>query len=159
MREESGLLGVTGMWKGEPVNLVNVYAPFNREKKKELWELLMLRMRGRESERWCVSGDFNTVRNESERRGVSIQDRRGEMRDFNTFIENAGLVDLPLYRRRFIWYRGNGTSCSHLDRFLLSSGWLGKWPNVAQFGLKRKVTDHAAIILKEDVTYWGPRPF
>lgn len=34
-----------------------------------------------------------------------------------------------------------------------------KWPGVAQFGLKRKIYDHVAILLKEEVSYWGPKPF
>lgn len=69
------------------------------------------------------------------------------------------LVDLLLERRKFTWYRGNGQSCSRIDRFLLSSEWFNKWPNLAQFGLKRKVSDHAEILLKEDVENWGPKPF
>lgn len=32
-------------------------------------------------------------------------------------------------------------------------------PNLVQEGLKRKVSDHAAIVLKEEVKNWGPKPF
>lgn len=95
---ENGLLGVSGLWRGSPVNLVNVYAPCNWEKNKELWELLLTRMRGRESEKWCICGDFNTVRNEGER-GVDSYNRRSKMNGFNSFISKAGLVDLSLHRR------------------------------------------------------------
>lgn len=34
------------------------------------------------------------------------------------------------------------------------------WPNLLQFGLKRSVYDHAAVILKEVAeSNWGPKPF
>lgn len=36
---------------------------------------------------------------------------------------------------------------------------MSKWPNLTQVGLKRKVSDHAAILLKEEVEDWGPKPF
>lgn len=68
-------------------------------------------------------------------------------------------MDLPLGRRKFTWYRANGASGSRLDRFLLSSEWLVSWPDLMQLGLKRKVSDHVAIILKEEVKDWGPKPF
>lgn len=75
------------------------------------------------------------------------------------FINSLTLVDLPLERRKFTWYRSNGQCGSSLDRFLLTNSWMTEWPNLAQFGLKRKVSDHTAILLKEDVKDWGPKPF
>lgn len=46
--------------------------------------------------------------------------RQGDMDVFNKFIDDSLLVDLPIYRRLFTWYRGDGVSMSRLDRFLLS---------------------------------------
>lgn len=37
---ERGSLGVSGLWKGIPVNIVIIYAPCSFEGKKELWEML-----------------------------------------------------------------------------------------------------------------------
>lgn len=81
------------------------------------------------------------------------------MRDFNEMINKLRLVDLPFERRKFTWYKDNGTSCGRLDRFLLSNEWLAKWPNITQVGLKRKVLDHADLLLEEEVKDWGPKPF
>lgn len=75
------------------------------------------------------------------------------------FILNTKLVDLPMERRQFTWHKEYGQNCSKLDRFLLSSKWVEKWPNLVQLGLKRNVSDHVAILLKEDVRDWGPKPF
>ncbi|MCI69541.1 endonuclease/exonuclease/phosphatase family protein, partial [Trifolium medium] len=36
------------------------------------------------------------------------------------FIDDAVLFDLPLSGHKFTWYKGDGLSMSHLDRFLLS---------------------------------------
>lgn len=74
--------------------------------------------------------------------------RRRSMRAFNEFIRRSELINLPLTRRKFTWYRGNGVSCSRLDRFLLSDEWLKKWSEVVQVRLKRRISDHVAIVLK-----------
>lgn len=99
------------------------------------------------------------VRSPEERRGKGSQDRSREMREFNEFIGNSNLVDLPLGRRKFTWYRDNVQSCSRLDRFLLSTEWMGQWPILVQLGMKRKIFDHAAVLLKDEVKDWGPKPF
>lgn len=104
-------------------------------------------------------GDFNSVRSEAERKGTARLARRKEMKEFNEFIDRMKLIDLPLERRKFTWYRHNGQCGSRIDRFLLSSKWVAEWKNLVQVGLKRKVLDHAAIVLKEEAKDWGPRPF
>lgn len=156
---EKGLLGVSGLWEGVYVNIVNVYVTSKVEERREVWEALIERMRGKEDERWCICGDFNTIRREEERRGSDSGDRKKEMMEFNDLINQLRLVDLPLERRKFTWYRDNGKSCSRLDHFLLSDEWIARWPNLVQLGLRRKISDHAAIFLKEEVVDWGPKPF
>ncbi|GKV36495.1 hypothetical protein SLEP1_g44621 [Rubroshorea leprosula] len=102
-------------------------------------------------------GDFNAVRNEQERKGgMSI---KREMPEFDDFINECGLVDLPLIGRKFTWYHSNGASMSRLDRFLLSEEWCLNWENVKQWGLNRSLSDHCPIVLKNQITDWGPKPF
>ncbi|GLU23474.1 hypothetical protein SLE2022_394740 [Rubroshorea leprosula] len=102
-------------------------------------------------------GDFNAVRNEQERKGgMSI---RREMPEFDEFINECGLVDLPLIGRKFTWYHSNGASMSRLDRFLLSEEWCLNWENVKQWGLNRSLSDHCPIVLKNQISDWGPKPF
>lgn len=56
-------------------------------------------------------------------------------------------------------YKADGSTMSRLDRFLLSEEWLNEWPELSQWGLKRSVSDHCAVILKERDINWGPKPF
>lgn len=41
-----GVLGVAGIWKGIPVNIVNIYAPCNAEGKRRIWAGLEEKMKG-----------------------------------------------------------------------------------------------------------------
>lgn len=82
-----------------------------------------------------------------------------EMIEFDEFIANAELVDLPLIGRNYTWYRTNGSTMSRLDRFLVSKGWLEKWENSGQWAMERSISDHCPILLKDKVADWGPKPF
>lgn len=53
-------------------------------------------------------------------------------RDFNQFIDDMHLIDLPLLGRKFTWVRSNGYALSRLDRFLVSESWLESWGGTSQ---------------------------
>ncbi|GKV19478.1 hypothetical protein SLEP1_g29737 [Rubroshorea leprosula] len=82
-----------------------------------------------------------------------------EMREFDSFIQDAGLVDLPLVGKKYTWYSSNSQCMGRLDRFLLSDEWLAKWGDVKPWGLERSVSDHCPILLKNERVDWGPKPF
>jgi len=84
-----------------------------------MWaDLLEIRQR-EQCNSWCVLGDFNSIRNERERRGINrLSGINREMQGFNNFIDSMGMVDLPCIGRKFTWYRPNGKAKSRLDRFL-----------------------------------------
>ncbi|GAU10444.1 hypothetical protein TSUD_420650, partial [Trifolium subterraneum] len=110
---------------------------------------------------WCVVGDFNAVRGSEERSGRSnnpIQNFVAEYSDFNSFIDNNFLIDLPLGGRKFTWYRGDGITMSRLDRFLLSKSWISRFPNSIQEALPRTLSDHCPVQLSIDELNWGPKP-
>jgi hypothetical protein len=71
----------------------------------------------------CVCGDFNEVRYAEERRSLRGDGAAVATQYFNVFITDNGLIDLPLCGRRFTWYKGDGSSMSRIDRFLLSEEW------------------------------------
>ncbi|GLT38047.1 hypothetical protein SLA2020_238060 [Shorea laevis] len=48
---------------------------------------------------------------------------------------------------------------SRIDRYLLSKEWLMKWSDVKQWGLRKKVSDHCPIMLKNERIDWGPKLF
>ncbi|GKV35976.1 hypothetical protein SLEP1_g44163 [Rubroshorea leprosula] len=78
-----------------------------------------------------MGGDFNAVRNAGERAGC--REASKEMREFDYFIQDVGLIDLPLVWRKFTWYNSNGEYMSRIDRidwgpkpFKFFDSWLEK---------------------------------
>lgn len=108
---------------------------------------------------WCVAGDFNAVRCADERKGIADYLCFTKTVQFNEFVEDMDLTDLPLIGRKYTWHRANGRCMSRLDRFLLSDEWMNQWQDLAQWGMKRSIADHYAIVLKSTVMMWCPRPF
>lgn len=106
-----------------------------------------------------MASDFNAVLSLDERRGEGPWMRDEDVVDFQNFVHDANLVDLPLVGRKYTWYRPNGTAMRRLDRFLLSKTWLEKWPHLSQWAGARGLSDHCPIILKETKLNWGPKPF
>ncbi|GKV19346.1 hypothetical protein SLEP1_g29624 [Rubroshorea leprosula] len=153
-----GFVGISGEWGSQKLkcNLVNIYAPNDRQKKLKLWEDLRL-MIVEEEGRWLIAGDFNAVRSANEKKGKTGETM--EMREFDEFIVSAGLVDLKLANRRFTWYRPDGTSMSRLDRVLMSDEMYNLEKEWVQQGLKRTVSDHCPIMVKTTAADWGPKPF
>jgi len=90
---------------------------------------------------------------------VSCSDYSREIKGFNDFIESSELVDIPLVGRKFTWFKPNGLVKSRINRVLVSKEWLELWPNSQQFVLNRSISDHCAVILKEVLVDWGPKPF
>ncbi|GKV01295.1 hypothetical protein SLEP1_g13859 [Rubroshorea leprosula] len=121
-----------------------------------LWKELINWINSRKG-KWCLEGDFNAIRKVRER--VGCREVLREMREFDCFIHDAGLVDLPLVGRKYTWYNSNSQYMSRIDRYLLFEEWLMKWSNVKQWRLRRTVSDHCPILLKDKKINWGPKPF
>ncbi|GLU13887.1 hypothetical protein SLE2022_304970 [Rubroshorea leprosula] len=81
------------------------------------------------------------------------------MKDFDVFIQSAGLIDIKMANRCFTWYRPDGTAMSRLDRVLMNAKMCSMGGDWVQQGLKRNISDHYAIVLKTRTVDWGPRPF
>ncbi|PNX63751.1 cysteine-rich receptor-like protein kinase, partial [Trifolium pratense] len=60
--------------------------------------------------------------------------------------------------RKFTWYKGDGSSMSRLDRFLLTEEWCLAWPNCRQVARMRGLSDHCPLVLSVNEDDWGPRP-
>ncbi|GKE77824.1 RNA-directed DNA polymerase, eukaryota, reverse transcriptase zinc-binding domain protein, partial [Tanacetum coccineum] len=86
---------VRGVWvpNGKMLLIISVYAPQELSEKKMLWDYLSLVISNWEGE-VVIMGDFNEVRDKRERFG-SVFNRQGAD-NFNSFISNAGLVEVPL---------------------------------------------------------------
>ncbi|KAL8539441.1 hypothetical protein ACS0TY_001162 [Phlomoides rotata] len=164
---DEGFLSVSGFWESSKdiLRIVNIYAPCDFGKKMVLWEKVSNMTQENPEAYWCVCGDFNSILHISERKGLNRSSQSRDIALFNSFVRDSGLYDLPLLRRRFTWYKDNGTCCSRLDRFLVSKSWTAKWPNLKQVGLKRTISDHAPgwgsflvkeklKILKQEIKNW-----
>lgn len=72
------------------MNIINAYEPCDASGKREVWRLLEDRMKGKENEKWCICGDFNTIRKEWEGLGKAKVQRIWELRDFDELIRKLG---------------------------------------------------------------------
>lgn len=138
--------------------LINVYAPCDNGEKQLLWDRLTSLLQQLSGKNVCICGDFNVVRSANERRSSRAQPSAVDVEPFNRFIDDNMLVDLPLCGRMFTWYKGDGTSMSRLDRFLLSEDWCLVWPNCMQVAHLRGLSDHCPLFLSVNEDNWGPRP-
>ncbi|GKC09166.1 RNA-directed DNA polymerase, eukaryota [Tanacetum coccineum] len=78
---------------------------------------------------------------------------------FNSFITNAGLVEVSLGGSSFTWCHKSATKMSKLDRFFVSESLLSTWPNITAVTLERYISDHRPILLRESHFDYGPTPF
>ena len=119
------VLAVTGRFlkSGEQFTVFNVYAPCDTSRQQVLWNALSSRIAALAGQNVCVCGDFNAIRSAAERRSVSGALHQASIDNFNGFVVNNNLVDLPLRGRTYTWYRGDGRTMSRIDRFLLSDNW------------------------------------
>jgi exonuclease III len=142
--------------------VVNVYSKCDINGKRRLWETLLMSKRGFGGGAWCVIGDFNAVLHTEERRGVNnstLQSPSTEIVEFEAFVNNMELVDIPVLGRKFSWVHSNGSSMSRIDRAFISEDWSLRWGNPSLWILPRSVSDHCPLVLRYNNVDWGPRPF
>ncbi|XP_071726925.1 uncharacterized protein [Rutidosis leptorrhynchoides] len=136
--------------------MINVYAPQEAVAKATLWNSLLDFIRNH-SGRFMLFGDFNVVRCEEERLGSEFS--QNEANAFNSFIDEANLVDLPLGGRSFTYMNFLGTKLSKLDRFLLSPDCADSLIDVHATVLDRGCSDHSPVLLHLQNLDYGPTPF
>nr|GFB94253.1 RNA-directed DNA polymerase, eukaryota [Tanacetum cinerariifolium] len=79
--------------------------------------------------------------------------------EFNSFIANAGLEEVPLGGSTFTWCHKSATKMSKLDRFLISENLFITYPHITATTLERYLSDHRPILLCETSNDYGPIPF
>lgn len=142
----------------EEFYLFYVYAPCGLREKEALWASLSAQLMLLRGKRVCVCGDFNVVRSTDERLSVRGENASNDHVAFNSFVEDNVFLDLPLLGWSFTWFKGDGSSMSRIDRFLLSEEWCFHWPNCVQTALLRGISDHCPLLLSVDEENWGPWP-
>ncbi|GKB17044.1 RNA-directed DNA polymerase, eukaryota, reverse transcriptase zinc-binding domain protein [Tanacetum coccineum] len=102
-------------------------------------------------------GDLNEVGCETERFSSNFSSSDAAI--FNTFIQDVGLIDLPMRGRMFTWMNKSGSKLSKLDRFLISNSVLLAHSNMQVTILDRVWSDHNPILLHCHKNDFGPIPF
>ncbi|WKA09802.1 hypothetical protein VitviT2T_027421 [Vitis vinifera] len=137
--------------------LTSVYGPNKAVWRKDFWMELQ-DLHGLTFPRWCVGGDFNVIRRISEKMGDSRL--TVNMRCFDEFIRESGLLDPPLRNAAFTWSNMQvDPICKRLDRFLFSSEWDSFFSQSIQETLPRWTSDHSSICLETNPLKWGSTPF
>lgn len=157
----SGALVVNGFWGQERTQccIININAPCSFSEKQDLWDRVAMVINQNPGVCICVIGDFNSIRRESERMGRGLLANRRDIAGFDSFICDSRLVDLPIHGRSYTCYKADGSCKSRIDRILLNSNWIDRWPNSTQRGLRRTVFDHCPIFLEIKARDWGLKPF
>nr|GFB05500.1 RNA-directed DNA polymerase, eukaryota, reverse transcriptase zinc-binding domain protein [Tanacetum cinerariifolium] len=99
------------------------------------------------------------VHDESERYGTVFS--RLEAHNFNLFIDDTRLVDVPLGGPSYTWMNKAGTKMSKLDRFLVSNSIMDAVPDLKVTALARGWSDHITLMLhnekviKEKIKAWN----
>ncbi|XP_071740088.1 uncharacterized protein [Rutidosis leptorrhynchoides] len=101
-------------------------------------------------------GDFNEVRNINERMNCEFNQSWSD--NFNNFINQSGLIGIPLGGKKFTRICEKTMKFSKLDRFLVSDDILKIWLNISSKNLDRDLSDHCPIILHNTYVDSGPKP-
>ena len=83
----------------------------------------------------------------------------GSIREFNDWIAELEVEEVPWVGKGFTWFKPNGTTKSKLDRIFVSPEWISKWPGSFQHTLHRNFSDHCPVLLTSKSVDWGPKPF
>ncbi|GJZ28986.1 RNA-directed DNA polymerase, eukaryota, reverse transcriptase zinc-binding domain protein [Tanacetum coccineum] len=79
--------------------------------------------------------------------------------NFNSFIDNSGLIHLPLDSPLFTWMNKVGTKLSKLDRFLILEEVAEALPDVCITAIDHLWSDHNPILLHVAKSDFGPTRF
>ena len=93
-----------------------------------------------------VGGDFNIIRNPSEKNNDRYNSRWPLL--FNACIETLNLRELELSGRKFTWANSaEHPTFERLDRILVSTEWEQKFPMSTVEALTREISDHTPLLL------------
>ncbi|OAY81165.1 putative ribonuclease H protein [Ananas comosus] len=149
-RTYSLTLLLTHLTSGKTFYLTNVYGPPNWDGKEAFW-LELLSLKDVCTNSWVICGDFNCIKNQSERKGLPWS--RKAMALFSDLINNLEVIDLPLSNQTYTWSNmQQRPTLAKLDRFLVSTEWDLSFP-IARTDLKSQLQQ----ILVEEEILWKTR--
>jgi exonuclease III len=126
-------------------HMVAVYGAA-QESEKEIFLSELARMCDTENLPLLVGGDFNIIRNQSEKNNNRYNNRWPSL--FNAVINSLDLRELELSGRQFTWANNlQVLTFEKLDRILISTDWELKFPRVTTQSLPRGISDHTPLLL------------
>ncbi|XP_043697267.1 uncharacterized protein LOC122648063 [Telopea speciosissima] len=138
-----------------------VYAHNNLAGQKVVWEDVGSVARAIASP-WAIQGDFNVIRNQMEKIGGEAV-RFEAMEDFNSFIDDAGLIDLKWKGEAMTWNNrqsGDSRICCKLDRVMVNLAWMDVFRSSEATIHPPGLSDHSPVVVTVlDETNFGPKPF
>ncbi|XP_035548669.1 uncharacterized protein LOC118349189 [Juglans regia] len=138
-----------------------VYAKCTYVQQRELWADLEKESNGIEP--WIITGDFNIIASDVERRGGRSRSLLA-MEEFNSWIHSCGLLELKFWGKSFSWCNGQAgrsRSWARLDRSLVTPNFVQAFLDSFMRYLSRTSSDHAPMVISmvNNVAYYGPSPF
>lgn len=160
-----GTQGVHGVVEVRAFNksfiLSAIYASPKFHSRKLLWSDL-LSFSVNINKPWLVVGDFNEVKNKSEKQGGrNISVHRSNL--YVDTMNNCNLIDLGFNGPKYTWTnnRSGNPIYERLDRAWANSNWIESFPDHNLWHLPRVTSDHCPILLKLENPrpMDGPKPF
>jgi hypothetical protein len=94
----------------------------------------------------CVGGDFNIIRNRSEKNNDRFDERWPFL--FNAVIDGLDLREIEMSGRKFTWANSRRVpTYEKLDRVLVSTEWEQRFPLATVVALSREISDHTPLLL------------
>jgi hypothetical protein len=125
--------------------LVAVYGAAQPEF-KESFLTELVRSCSSENLHLCIGGDFNIIRNSSEKNNDRFEERWSFL--FNAVIDSLDLREIEMPGRKFTWANSRRVpTYERLDRVLVSMEWEQKFPLATVEALSREISDHTPLLL------------
>lgn len=121
-----GFLEIKILWKNSIYYVDNIYSSCDLSKKKRFWNNLLLLKENFKDGKWIMGGDFNTIKNNSERKGRAEVVNYNKAKLFAEFINKSSFMDITCKGKKFTWYSRDGKSMSRIYLFLLSDNMVNK---------------------------------
>nr|XP_034607094.1 uncharacterized protein LOC117866906 [Setaria viridis] len=93
-----------------------------------------------------LGGDFNIIRNPSEKNNERYEDKWPFL--FNAIIDSLNLKEIHMSGRKYTWANSlKNPTYERLDRVLVSTEWEEKFPLATVDALSREISDHTPLLL------------
>jgi hypothetical protein len=133
--------------------ITNVYGPCNATQ-KPIFLAELASLAANTTGPWLVLGDFNLLRAPSDRSNGNFDAREADI--FNSWINDAGLLEIPLIDRLFTWSNNQPHPIlARLDRALVNTDWNSLLADSFLRSFTRATSDHVPLLLTaSSLTPW-----